>query len=133
MYEASNKQVFMECLSLNKSLNNLVPLGEAVIDDSMSIGDPVVDLDDSLEGVVYEEQGEDAVDVSGGDVSGSDVSLGDVSSGSLSVTYTACLYEPKPNLWESDISEFDTTDGLLLLILVFVVVNTMANVFFRRW
>lgn len=76
-------------------------------------------------------------DVSSGDSSG-DVTPGDVSGGAFpsvvdspSATFS-CLYEPKPLLWESDICDYDTTDGLLLLILIFTIVNTAFNVFRKR-
>ena len=86
--------------------------------------------------------GDVRVDVSSGDVSSGDssgdVTPGDVSAGAIpsvvdspSATFS-CLYEPKPLLWESDISDYDTTDGLLLLILIFTIVNTAFNVFRKR-
>lgn len=88
-------------------------------------------------------------DVSDGDSASNDISTGDVSDGDTSSgdadkpikqtgatttapVYTTCAYEPKPNLWESDINEYDTTDGLLLLILVFTVINTAFNVLRKR-
>jgi len=78
-------------------------------------------------------------DVSTGDVSGGDTSSGDVDKPSKETganatapIYTTCAYEPKPNLWESNIAEYDTTDGLLLLILIFTIINTAFNVLRKR-
>lgn len=73
--------------------------------------------------------GDSSVDVTSGDVSGD--AIPSVVADSPTATFS-CLYEPKPLLWESDISDYDTTDGLLLLILIFTIVNTAFTVFRKR-
>lgn len=84
-----------------------------------------------------------SVDVSSGDVTAvetetietpvADVSGGDVVTfppdASQEVQQTVCACIEKPLLWESDITNYDTTDGLLLLILIFTILNTALNVF----
>ncbi len=83
-------------------------------------------------------------DVSEGDVSMGDVSTGDISGGDavpgdktsrtasptagtsalqVEVTCTCSCGDVVP-LWDSDIADYSTTDGLLLLILIVAAVNT---------
>ncbi len=87
-------------------------------------------------------------DVSEGDVSMGDVSTGDTSGGdavqenkptrtasptagttALQVEATCtCSCGDVTHLWDSDIAEYSTTDGLLLLILIVAAVNTFLTV-----
>lgn len=89
-----------------------------------------------------------SVAVSAGDsspdtVSGGDISIGDITASSAVpstvsplVTQTemvcTCSCGDSVSLWESDISEYDTTDGLLLLILGFVVLMTVLSIIGRE-
>ncbi len=156
MYETIYKQAVMDSLPLDKSIDDIVQVTETEESTEETTEETTESEEESTEPT--EETAEDVTDgntdavdvsdgdtqkedVSSGDVSDGDVSEGDVSSGDTTpppdtndtlVTYSTCLYEPKPNLWESDIAGYDTTDGLLLLILIFTIANTAFNVFKRR-
>lgn len=54
--------------------------------------------------------------VSGGDASGN-------------VVYVQSVEEEFVDLWQADITDFSTTDGLLLLILIVLILQ----LFFKRW
>ena len=111
-----------------------------------------IDKQDSVESVLSDEGGNDSVsvDVSSGnvvpDVPAEDVSSGNVFNtpiiedavtgsvdGNISGSGEAlvCSCVQKPLLWESDINEYDTTDGLLLLILIFTILNTARGWFVK--
>ena len=119
MYETFTQQDDVVLLPSGEDSRNIIPSVDPILitpDNSTPIESPSVS-----EG-----------DVSTGDVSMGDISGGDSGSYGSTAISSSCLYEPKPLLWESDISMYDTTDGLLLLILVFTILNTAFNIFKRR-
>lgn len=162
MHETIYKQAVMDSLSPDKGSDDTVQITETeettepeeeTTESTEETAEPLEESTEPTEETTEDvtDGDTDAVDVSDGDtekdgVSSGDISDGDVSKGDISsgdttpppdtndtlVTYSTCLYEPKPNLWESDIADYDTTDGLLLLILIFTAVNTAFNVFKRR-
>ncbi len=107
-----------------------------------------VEIEPSVLGDIPSSESGDAdipVTVSDGDVSPGMVSTGDVSTGDATVSpatssvinpvvtqteiVCSCSCGDSVPLWESDISKYDTTDGLLLLILVFTVIGTLMSIF----
>lgn len=145
MYEKNVQQTVLEHIPSSQGSYDSVQVSsgwsEAVPADdviTLPIEEPIaveeVQEDEANED---EDDTEETTDVSTGDVSTGDVSSGDISTGDITAGDTMplvgyCSYEAKPLLWESDIADYDTTDGLLLLILVFTILNTSWNIFFRR-
>ena len=99
-----------------------VPVVDAPVEDVPAVDVPVVDAP--------------VVDVSSGNA-GDNFPVSTVLTGngsgsvSESVEAVVCSCVQKPPLWESDISEYDTTDGLLLLILLFTILNTARGWFVK--
>lgn len=143
MYEKNVKQASVGLLPLTKGGDDTLQVSgtafEAIVPDDRNIELPVEEIQ-GVEEVQEDEGNEDednteettdvsTGDVSTGDVSGGDISAGDITAGDIMPLVGYCSYEAKPLLWESDITDYDTTDGLLLLILIFTIVNTAINVF----
>ena len=121
------------------------------MDDSPDVLDAVSPVEDSNDSVpVKKEKNEDvssgdsASDVSTGDLSSEDVSAGDVSAGDsssktpvyvipiddlpeITESLTGCNCCSDVLLWDSDISEYNITDGLLFLILVTLVISIVVR------
>ena len=112
MNETINQQDIMDSVPYNQGSDNTVSV-------DVSSGDlPIVETETTEAPVA---------DVSGGDVTTFPPDASLTMMQELQQTTCACI--EKPLLWESDISNYDTTDGLLLLILIFTMLNTALNVF----
>lgn len=126
------------------------------VDDAQDVLDAVSPVEgnndsDSVEKEKHKDvsSGDSAVDVSTGDSSSEDVSTGDVSAGDVSAgdsssktpvyvipiddiseiteSLTGCNCRSDVLLWDSDISEYNITDGLLFLILVTLVISIVVR------
>lgn len=106
MNEIFNQEDFLGDVSSNES-------GEDIVSVDVSAGDSDTGADVSA--------GDSSPDVSAGDVSGSDVSnlvLNPATDSDPNYNIrVSCSCGDVVPLWESSINDFDTTDGLLLLIL----------------
>lgn len=111
MNEIFNQEYFLGDVSSGQGIEDDIPTVE------VSSGDATPEVS----------SGDVIPEVSGGDVSSGDVTEGDITSGDVSgsdfvggsdnVFICQCsVSEPTP-LFEADVQELDTTDGLLLLIL----------------
>ena len=146
MYEKNVQQTVLEHIPSSQGGYDSVQVSgtayEAIVPDDRNIELPVEEIQGVEE--VQEDEGNEneddteettdvsTGDVSTGDVSGGDISTGDITAGDAMPLVGYCSYEAKPLLWESDVADYDTTDGLLLLILIFTMLNTAWNIFFRR-
>lgn len=130
MYEENDKTDIVEPVLSVEGSDGAVPVD---VSDGDAAGDVVVDVpvDDIPADNVFPDQAED---VSCGDIFDAPV-VGDLSADVIVGDVTepgqvlVCSCVQKPLLWESDIDEYDTTDGLLLLILIFTILNTAKNWF----
>lgn len=83
----------------------------------MKLENDVIESVDSSEVMENGSDNSDVVQtVSGGDASGN-------------VVYVQSVEEEFVDLWQADITDFTTTDGLLLLILIVLILQ----LFFKRW
>lgn len=119
MNETINQQDIVESIPSSESLDDIVSV------DDVSGNDVVEEI--------ASETTEPVEDVSAGDVQ-TEVSFPTTENNmpATGTTEFVCTCSEKGLLWESDIASYDITDGLLLLILVFVIVNTAFNVFGKR-